>query len=236
MEKEKMKDRKLSVYLRLPSALVMGLAISIVTLKMPDIFKVTETSPPWLSAFITHTFMWIFSILITILLTKGRIGEYGFTTGKFRLSPKIFLWVIPTAILSVIGFVVSRSGQDINGDFGLSHLQNIVFVWIYASTCEEIFTRGLLQSFLSPLSGYGINLSRKLRLSLPVLFSGLFFGMMHIVAIDRMGPPVILLTSALGIIAGYYREKTESLIPAIIIHALFNIGGMLPMWILTWLF
>ena len=59
---------------------------------------------------------------------------------------------------------------------------------------------------------------------------------MHIVAIDKMGPPVIVLTSLLGIVAGYYREKTGSLIPAIIIHALFNIGGMLPMWLLTWFF
>lgn len=230
-----MKGQKLPAYLRLPIALIMGLAISIVTLKAPDIFKVTEASPPWLRAFITHTFMWIFSILIIILLTKGKIGEYGFTRGRFLLTAKIFLWAVPTAIFSVMGFVASRSGQDINGDFGLSHLQNIVFVWIYASTCEEIFTRGLLQSFLSPLTKYGFTLLKKLRLSLPVLFSGLFFGMMHIVAIDRMGPPVIVFASALGIVAGYYREKTESLIPAIIIHALFNIGGMLPMWILTWL-
>jgi membrane protease YdiL (CAAX protease family) len=231
-----MEDQRLPVYFRLLIALIMGLVISIITLKAPGIFIVTETSPPWLSAFITHTFMWILSLLIVIFLTRGKIRESGFTRGRFRLTGKIFLWVIPTAVLSVTGFIVSRSGQDINGDFGLSHLQDIVFVWIYASTCEEIFTRGLLQSFLSPLTKYGFTLLKRWRLSLPVLFSGLFFGMMHIVAIDRMGPPVILLTSALGIIAGYYREKTESLIPAIIIHALFNIGGMMPMWILTWLF
>jgi len=230
-----MKDQKLPAYLRLPIALIMGLAISIVTLKAPDLFRVAETSPPWLRAFITHTFMWIFSILIIIILAKGKIGEYGFTRGRFGLTGKIFLWAIPMAILSVMGFFASRSGQNVKGGLELSHLQSIIFVWIYASTCEEIFTRGLLQSFLSPLSGYGFNLSKKLRLSLPVLFSGLYFGMMHIVAIDRIGPPVILFASALGIIAGYYREKTESLIPAIIIHALFNVGGMLPMWILTWL-
>jgi len=234
-KEEKMEDQKLPAYLRLPIALLMGLAISIVALKAPDIFKVTETSPPWLRAFITHTFMWVSSILLTILLTKGKIGEYGFARRKFRLTGKILLWAIPTAILSVMGFIASRLGQDIPGDPAPSHLQNIVFVWIYASVCEEVFTRGLLQSFLSPLAGYGIRLSKRLRLSLPVLFSGLYFGLMHVVAIDRLGPPVIVLTSALGIIAGYYREKTESLIPAIIIHALFNVGGMLPMWILTWL-
>lgn len=230
-----MKDQKFPTYLRLLIVLIMGSAISIVALKAPGIFKVTETSPPWLKAFITHTFMWIFSILITILLTKGRIGEYGFFRGKFRLNGKIFLWVIPTAVLSVMGFFASRSGQDVKEVLEFSYLEDIIFVWIYASICEEVFTRGLLQSFLSPLAGYGIKLSKKLRLSLPVLFSGLYFGLMHVVAIERLGPPVIVLASALGIAAGYYREKTESLIPAIIIHALFNIGGVLPMWILTWL-
>jgi membrane protease YdiL (CAAX protease family) len=231
-----MKNQKLPAYLRLSIVLLMGLAISIVTLKAPDIFKVTETSPPWLSAFITHTFMWVFSILITILLTKGKIGEYGFTRGKFRLTGKIFLWVIPTAILSVMGFIASRSGEEVKEILELPHLEDIIFVWIYASICEEVFTRGLLQSFLSPLTKYGFTLFRRWRLSLPVLFSGLYFGMMHIVAINKMGPLVILFASALGIIAGYYREKTESLISAIIIHALFNIGGMLPMWLLSWLF
>jgi membrane protease YdiL (CAAX protease family) len=230
-----MKDQKLPAYLSLLVALVMGLAISIVTLKAPGLFKLTETTPPWLRAFITHTFMWILSLVIIILLTKGRVGEYGFTRGRFRLIGKIFLWVIPTAVLSVMGFFASRAGQGVKEVLEFSYLEDIIFLWIYASICEEVFTRGLLQSFLSPLTRYGINLSRKLRLSLPVLFSGFYFGLMHIVAIDKMGPPVILLASALGIVAGYYREKTESLIPAIIIHALFNVGGMLPMWILTWL-
>jgi len=233
--RKKMKHQKLPAYFRLPIALVMGLAISVITLKAPDIFKLTETSPPWLSAFITHTFMWILSVLITVLLTKGEIRNYGFTKGKFRLSPKIFLWVIPMAILSVMGFFASRSGQDVKEVLELTYLEDIIFVWIYASICEEVFTRGLLQSFLSPLTKYGFTLFKRWRLSLPVLFSGLYFGMMHIVAIDKIGPPVIVFASALGIIAGYYREKTESLIPAVIIHALFNIGGMLPMWILSWL-
>ena len=230
-----MKNQKLPAYLRLLVALLLGLAISVITLKAPDIFPITETSPSWMRAFITHTFMWILSVLIALILTKGKLRDYGFTKGKFRLTGKIFLWVIPMAILSVMGFIASRSGEDVKKVIDMFHLQDIIFIWIYASVCEEIFTRGLLQSFLAPLEKYGFNLFKRWRLSLPVLFSGLFFGMMHIVAIDKMGPPVIVFTSILGIIAGYYREKTESLIPAIIIHALFNIGGMLPMWLLSWL-
>lgn len=231
-----MENQKLSALLRLPLALLMGLAISIVALKAPGILGVTKASPPWLSAFVTHTFMWILSLLIILLLTKGKIAGYGFTGGKFRLTGKIFWWVFPMAIISVIGFIASRSGGPAKPGLGLSPIQSIVFIWFYASVCEEIFTRGLLQSFLSPLTRYGINLSKRLRLSLPVLFSGVYFGLMHIVVIHKMGPPVIVFTTLLGLVAGYYREKTESLIPAIIIHALFNVGGMLPMWLLSWLF
>jgi membrane protease YdiL (CAAX protease family) len=41
--------------------------------------------------------------------------------------------------------------------------------------------------------------------------------------------PVILLAMLLGLVAARYRERTESLLPAIIVHALFNMGGMLPL-------
>ncbi len=231
-----MGNHSLPGFLRLIFALLIGLVISIVTLRAPGVLGVTKASPPWLSAFVTHTFMWILSVSAIVLLAKGKMAEYGLAKGKFRLTGKIFLWVIPTAILSILGFIASRSGAPVKPGLGLSPIQSIIFVWIYASVSEEIFTRGLLQGFLFSLMKYGINLSKNLRLSLPVLFSGLYFGLMHIVAIDKMGPPVIVLTTLLGLVAGYYREKTESLIPAIIIHALFNVGGMLPMWFLSWLF
>ena len=183
-----MKDQSPKALLRIPAALLMGLAISVVSLKAPGIFQVTEASPAWLGAFVTHSFMWTLSILLILLLTRGQMKGYGLGKGEFRFTPRIFLWVIPTAVLSVIGFFVLRAGAEAEGGFGLSPLQSVIFVWFYASTCEEVFTRGLLQSYLSPLASYGINLSSKLRLSLPVLFSGLYFGLMHIVAIDRMGP------------------------------------------------
>jgi membrane protease YdiL (CAAX protease family) len=220
---------------RLPFALIMGLAISAVTLAVPRLLGATQTGPVWPGAFVTHSCMWTLSLLAILLLNRGSLTSYGFTKGSFRLGGKIFLWVIPTAVLSVLGFVATRMGAPAKPGLGFSPLQSIVFVWIYASTAEEIFTRGLLQSYLSPLMGYGINLSKKLRLSLPVLFSGLYFGLMHVVAMHKMGPPVIVLTALLGLVAGYHREKTGSLIPAIIIHALFNVGGMLPMWLLSWL-
>ncbi len=228
-------NRSLPVLFRLLAALALGIVISVISLKTPDILIRAESSPIWLPAALTHSIMWILSLVVIGLLSRGSLASYGLTKGDFQLTGGIFLWAIPTAILSTLGFIASRSGVKVRGGLGYSPLQTVIFVWIYASISEEIFTRGLLQSYLIPLSNYGINLSQKLRLSLPVIFSGLYFGMMHIVAIKRMGPPVILLTTLLGLIAGYYREKTKSLIPAMIIHALFNIGGSLPVWILSWI-
>ncbi len=75
-------------------------------------------------------------------------------------------------------------------------------------------------------------------LSTPVLVSGRFFGVMHIVLFKSMGPaaaPAILLSVFLGLVAAHYPERTGGLFPAIIICVLFNVGGMLPSWAIQWL-
>jgi hypothetical protein len=45
-------------------------------------------------------------------------------------------------------------------------------------------------------------------------------------------PPRNQCNAALGAIVGYCREATGSVLPAIIVHALFNIGGTIPGWIM----
>ena len=170
-----------------------------------------------------------------MLISKGRLDLYGFTKGAYKFSPRILLWVLPTAVLITIQAVASH-GQGTGGPPGFTRYQLIVFVWVYASICEETLTRGLLQTLLS--RGAKVGAAVHHRLSMPVLVSGLFFGSMHLVLVPRMGlaaVPVILLATFLGLVAARYREKTGSLLPAIIIHVLFNIGGMLPLWVIQWL-
>jgi membrane protease YdiL (CAAX protease family) len=114
---------------------------------------------------------------------------------------------------------------------GQAQLQLVVFVWIYASVCEEVLTRSLLQTLVT---GRDTGRGAPARFSMPVVVSGLFFGAMHLVLIDSMGPAAavpIVLATLLGYLAARYREATGSLIPAVIVHMLFNVGGMLPGWI-----
>jgi membrane protease YdiL (CAAX protease family) len=67
-----------------------------------------------------------------------------------------------------------------------------------------------------------------------VLLSGLFFGAMHLLVVRQMGPGVVVFTTYLGLVAAYYRQKTGSLLPAILMHMLFNICGSAPIWIIQW--
>ncbi len=111
-----------------------------------------------------------------------------------------------------------------------SLLKNIISIWILVSMIEEIFYRGFLQTFLNPLKDIGLKLG-KVYLSLPIITAAIMFVLMHLCLLgkmpDRMVYFVIVNAFILGLIAGYYREKSRSLIPAYFVHLAFNIVGMM---------
>lgn len=216
-------------------ALVLAAAVALAAMYAVRLVRLPSESffPP---SFVTHSVMLALTVVAMWLLSKGRLHVYGFTKGAYEFSPRVLIWVLPTAVLSILSAVVSPSGQGTSGLSGFTKPQMVIFVWLYASISEETLTRGLLQTLLSGNAKVGAAPRR--RLSMPVLVSGLFFGAMHLVLLKSMGPaavPVILLAVFLGLVAGSYRERTGSLLPAIIVHALFNIGGTLPSWVVQWL-
>ena len=91
--------------------------------------------------------------------------------------------------------------------------------------------RGLIQGALDAWKNVGITLFGR-HLSLPVLVGAVAFGLMHI-ALSTMGAGTgqvivtVLFAFLLGLVAGYYRETSGSLLPAIIVHMSGNIGGSL---------
>jgi hypothetical protein len=175
-----------------------------------------------------HLSMFVFSFILILILSKGKIKEYGFKiSGDLRLKQTKIVGFI--AGLIVTSYVLYLPVKPPPGTEDFTFLQVVILIWIYASICEEVLTRGLIQGYLSPLSPYGFSIFG-LRISLPVLFAALFFGAMHIAllttGLDSFSVWAIVISAfIMGIIAGYYREKTESLIPAILIHMLFNISG-----------
>jgi len=185
---------------------------------------------PWLSQFTTTTNVLILSILLILVLSKGKIATYGFALPvHMRL-----LWIIVIGLLlgfvsTLLTAVLPSKGLTFVEDF--SFLQTVILIWIYASIGEEILTRGLVQSYLSPLSknGFGV---LGIFISLPVLLSAFFFGFMHLplltLGIDISTVSIVVVFAFMvGIAAGYFREKTGSLVPAILVHMFANIGGSL---------
>ena len=135
---------------RIVLALLMGAVIAIVGISAPGFlgFPIQGWFP---SSFVTHTIMLATSLLIMWYLSRGELSSYGFKRGSFGMTPTILLWGIPTSVLSVLQFVTSRSGAPTQEIWSLTRGQTILFVWIYASACEEIFVRGLRQGYLAPL-------------------------------------------------------------------------------------
>ncbi len=194
----------------------------------------------WLSPGTTaQAGMLVWSLALMLVLGKGDLAKYGFrmTTAAHLKSTFVFgsvAAVVVQVILAAIWKVLPPSGGH-PASAGSSFLQIVVTVWIIASICEEVFLRGLVQTFLAPLKHVGITLFG-LRLSLPVITAAVLFGVMHVMLLT-MGADkflvagIVISAGVLGLVAGYYRERTASLIPAIMVHMLFNVYGGLAQYV-----
>ena len=201
--------------------------IAIVVMKS-DFLPVAIQSQPWSEGALSHTVMWLVSLILILIISKGKLSAYGIQLGKdYRWAQMIILGFATGAAFTVMLNAFPETSNALLPDY--SFAQTVIFVWLYASICEEILTRGLIQSFLAPLTMYGISISG-LRISLPVLVGALFFGLMHLglltTGADLLQVIIIVaFATVLGVIAGYHREQTGSIIPAIIVHMFGNIGG-----------
>lgn len=192
-----------------------------------------------------QTSIFQFTFVVLAFIAIRFLIDGGFKGAGFRKPENLkyfrLLWISTVVIL--LSFVVGNLTfnvllADAFGDRnqGVTFpeqtiLHMILSIWIWSSFCEEVLTRGLLQSFVKKHTDI-----KFLRLSLPVWLSGLYFGGMHWVLFKKMDPNfaamIMLFTTVTGILAAYYREKTKSIYPAFFIHLWANVLGSLPMIIM----
>jgi membrane protease YdiL (CAAX protease family) len=171
-----------------------------------------------------------------LIISKGRLPRYGFRLSgiaalKMPLISAAIIALVVLLFFLLLGSIAGLSPSDTSALPGadMSFLQVIIFIWLYASVCEEILFRGLIQTLLSPLKERGLKIFG-VDLSVPVIIAALLFGLMHLALLSAGADLYSVLTITLsgvvlGIIAGYYREKLDSLILAILVHMVFNIWG-----------
>ncbi len=200
------------------------------------------TPPDWLPrSELIQILILIFSLILISVFSRGNWRNYGFKTISVKSVFRPILTVIVTLIVLQVIFAVNMkltgAKAEHPGTAGMSLFQLFIYVFIFASIAEEIFFRSLIQTILAPLKIIHLTIF-KIKLSLPVIMSAFLFAFAHL-GLLLAGAGVIftmnivLMAFILGLIAGYYREKTGSIIPAIAAHMTFNfIGGILPLAIM----
>ncbi len=192
-------------------------------------------------SFFTHTVMMVISVIIIILLVKKGIIIFPFKKVKFKYYLFAFITtivaiiianVLATIILKITGHSIDPSGKGHAVVASYSSLQFFIFIFLYASICEEFLFRGFTLNVLAPLKSYGFRVNEGIFISIPVILSGILFGLAHLVLLntETSGPVVfriVIFTTFLGLVAGYFQEKHKSILPAIIIHMIGNLPGLI---------
>lgn len=219
---------------RIVVTLAVGVVIFLISALLPK--SVLSSTIPRLT--MTQTMELVLALLAIALLGKGNFSQYGFRLQIDPLAPSggIGRWILYGVVAVAVGALASIAIMA-TGAVGnplikeLSIPQIMLFVWIFSSTIEEIFTRGFLQSHIAAVFDSSVRVP-VLRVDIPTLISALFFACMHLIILTHGAGAktlviILLFTFSVGLIAGHLRARTGSLIPAIGAHMLANIGGVL---------
>ncbi len=185
-------------------------------------------------------YFFVTAIGLSLIFFRGKLSEIGFRLPDFKIqlkSMKTALWV---SFLETIFFfiwvilIVPKNSGGSHPAMNKGFLNTIISVWIIASFCEEVLYRGFLQSSLYPWKKYRFKKGR-VNISLPVFIGALLFGLGHFCLLPAMGLmktiPIVIGCFTTGLVAGYYREKSKSILPAYTSHLISNVIGSSPMWI-----
>jgi membrane protease YdiL (CAAX protease family) len=175
-------------------------------------------------------------IFTSVAAQQGRsLAEYGVrrsAAGTRRVSVAACALAIPMGALGPLsGLVLPGSGMGpLMEQFPGGFIHVLLGVWLWSSFTEEVFVRGLIQSWMDAHTERGIQI-RRLFVSTPVLVSGLLFGAFHLtILFAGCDLPttlrVFVMTAAGGILCAWLRERTQSILPAIVCHVFLNIGSM----------
>lgn len=170
--------------------------------------------------------------IMTVYMTF--ISKEGMESFGIRLPNKNswLMGVLLTFLGAIfVNFLVGYGGitdrHPVFSDF--SPIEAVFIFIICAPISEELLFRGWVMQITDPLKSRGIHLGGVF-LSLPNCIATLWFVLDQLqLFFMEMGWQFVLaaLCSAvfMGLITGYYREKTDSLFVAIVLHSLFNAIG-----------
>lgn len=192
------------------------------------------------NSFVTHSLM--LGLSIALIYGLKRYVNYKISWPQFKKIWKPILFgLLATIIVNILITIVTKIlGGEVEAHPALtemSPLQIFIFVFIYASIAEEILFRGFLLNILKPIKTRGLRILKR-NISIPVIISAFAFGLGHLILISTgVGGlflvRIVIFTTILGLIAGYYQEKYDNNAFAIIVHMAGNSMGVIGVLIMN---
>ena len=168
------------------------------------------------------------SLLVALLIMAIFLKRHSWNVKNFGLvfaAKKHLVWAfVSGGILGLIVAILQRvfgiQGAQTFETFAF--WQIILLFWIGASIQEEMIFRGLIQSVVAKTLADSGSLSWG-PVSAAAVFVAVLFALIHIpMGIFTAGAALVA-----GLLAGQLRARSGSVLPAVIVHAMFNITGTL---------
>jgi membrane protease YdiL (CAAX protease family) len=160
----------------------------------------------------------LIAILFVFLLARARGGfaEFGFRVPSSRyvgiaLASGLALGLVAAFLNHLFP---SKPPFDVSG---LAFWKIGLYFIVGASIQEEVIFRGLIQSMVERHCPALFSL-RGVSISIAAAFTAVLFAAVHL----EVSAVVAVGALILGVVAGELRRRSGSLLPAIIVHALFN--------------
>ncbi len=162
-------------------------------------------------------------IILSLIVFQftGGFEYYGLKIDIFYTLISIFTAFLVAFPLSLIASRVAGNTNMENGPFDFGNFNILEFLFLLlllAPLGEEFLFRGILES---SLLGYGTIIA--------IVVPALLFSLIHLLPFKNTPRKflITILDSAfiLGLLAGYFRAISGSLLPAYVTHAIFNLNG-----------
>ena len=199
----------------------LGLVILLFLAVYVPAFAVTGTVSRSLAVIVPVT------IAITFIIAAGLVALFiyrrNFSASDFGLracEPKYILFALFAGLLLGLAVAWSIERAHEPGPFTELALPTgllLLYFGIGAPVQEELIFRGLLQGVLAKALGHC-----SATMHLAPLVIAILFSVIHLV----VGPITAIFALLLGVLAGELRLRSGSLLPAVLVHALFNLCGM----------
>jgi membrane protease YdiL (CAAX protease family) len=161
------------------------------------------------------------ALIIVIFLMRRNWDRKDFGlagTGKKFLIGAFLFGGILGLIIALLEHLLNIQGPRTFESFPLWQL--VLLFWIGAPVQEEIIFRSLIQSVVARTLGHGSR-STWGPISAAAVIVAVLFALIHL----PMGVFTSCAALVVGLLAGELRERSGSILPAMIIHAMLNITG-----------